>query len=75
MYGLLPVSDAVTPISAGVLLTSLIGFTALLGALAVTNWTLLARQAHRGAHDLALGRPPQPTGDGGEHQPTHVLAG
>lgn len=75
VYGLLPVSDAVTPISAGVLLTSLIGFTALLGALAVTNWTLLARQAHRGAHDLALGRPPQPTGDGGEHQPTHVLAG
>ena len=75
VYGLLKVDDAVTPISSGVLLTSLIGFTVLLGALAVTNWTLLARRAHRGADDLALGRPPQPTDEASEHQPAHVLAG
>ena len=41
-----------------VMLTSLIGFSLLLGALAVTNWVLLARHAARGADDPALGRPP-----------------
>jgi cytochrome bd ubiquinol oxidase subunit I len=75
VYGLLKVQDAVTPVSSGVLLTSLIGFTLLLGALVVTNWTLLARRAHRGADDLALGRPPQLADDAPEHRPTHVLAG
>ncbi|MFK3984549.1 cytochrome ubiquinol oxidase subunit I [Micromonospora sp. NPDC050397] len=53
----------------------LIGFALLLGALAVADWTLLARRAHRGAHDLALGRPPQPSGDDADAEPTHVLAG
>jgi cytochrome d ubiquinol oxidase subunit I len=56
-YGLLRTEDAVTPASGGVMLTSYLGFSLLLGALAVTNWTLLARHAARGAHDLALGRP------------------
>ena len=59
-YGLLPVSDAVSPVGANVLLTSFVGFTLLLGALAVGNWVLLARHAARGAGDLALGRPPEP---------------
>ncbi|MDG4833355.1 cytochrome ubiquinol oxidase subunit I [Solwaraspora sp. WMMD1047] len=65
VYGLLPVSDAVSPIDAEVLLASYLGFTLLLGALAVANWTLLVRHAGRGAADPALGRPPtaQPADD------------
>ena len=43
---------------AGLMLASLIGFSLLLGTLAVTNWVLLARHAARGAADPALGRPP-----------------
>ncbi|WP_446218274.1 cytochrome ubiquinol oxidase subunit I [Micromonospora sp. IBHARD004] len=57
-YGLLPTDQAVSPVGGGVMLTSLIGFSLLLGTLAVTNWVLLARQAARGAADPALGRPP-----------------
>lgn len=60
VYGLLPVDRAVSPVGAPVMLASFIGFTLLLGALAVSNWVLFARHARRGAHDLALGRPPQP---------------
>ncbi|MCW3840136.1 cytochrome ubiquinol oxidase subunit I [Micromonospora yasonensis] len=63
VYGLLPVEKAVSPVGAGLMLTSLIGFTLLLGTLAVTNWVLLARHAARGAHDPALGRPPAPDTD------------
>jgi cytochrome d ubiquinol oxidase subunit I len=66
-YGLLPVADAVTPADPVVMLASFVGFTALLGALAVTNWALLLRHAARGPHDLALGRephdPPRPADD------------
>ncbi|SIR36418.1 cytochrome ubiquinol oxidase subunit I [Micromonospora avicenniae] len=57
-YGLLPVDQAVSPVGAPVMLTSLIGFSLLLGTLAVTNWVLIARHAARGAQDPALGRPP-----------------
>ncbi|WP_422753415.1 cytochrome ubiquinol oxidase subunit I [Micromonospora sp. WMMD708] len=57
-YGLLPTDQAVSRVDPGLMLTSLIGFSLLLGALAVTNWTLLARHAARGAVDPALGRPP-----------------
>ncbi|MEV4198158.1 cytochrome ubiquinol oxidase subunit I [Micromonospora globbae] len=57
-YGLLPVDQAVSPVAAPVMLASLIGFSLLLGTLAVTNWTLIARHAARGADDPALGRPP-----------------
>ncbi|TDC31783.1 cytochrome ubiquinol oxidase subunit I [Micromonospora sp. 15K316] len=57
-YGLLPVDQAVSPVGAPVMLTSLIGFSLLLGTLAVTNWVLMARHAARGALDPALGRPP-----------------
>ncbi|SCG42919.1 cytochrome ubiquinol oxidase subunit I [Micromonospora inositola] len=62
-YGLLPTGQAVSPVGAAAMLTSLIGFSLLLGALAVTNWVLLARQAARGAADPALGRPPAPDPD------------
>jgi cytochrome bd-type quinol oxidase subunit 1 len=57
-YGLLPTQQAVSGVGAPVMLTSLIGFSLLLGTLAVTNWVLLARHAGRGAADPALGRPP-----------------
>ncbi|BCJ66355.1 cytochrome ubiquinol oxidase subunit I [Polymorphospora rubra] len=58
VYGLLSTADAVTPASAGLMLTSLIGFTLLLGTLVVANWIIFVRYAARGAHaDLALGRP------------------
>ncbi|MBE1486956.1 cytochrome ubiquinol oxidase subunit I [Plantactinospora soyae] len=60
VYGLLPVSDAVSPVGSGTLLSSYVGFTLLLGTLAVVNWVLMARHAARGAEDLALGRPPEP---------------
>lgn len=63
VYGLLPVDRAVSPVGTGLMLTSLVGFTLLLGALAVTNWVLLARHAARGAADPALGRPPAPDHD------------
>lgn len=66
-YGLLPTDQAVSPVSGGLMLTSLIGFTLLLGTLAVTNWTLLARHAARGAADPALGRPPAPDPDTRPH--------
>ncbi|KKK05480.1 cytochrome ubiquinol oxidase subunit I [Micromonospora sp. HK10] len=66
-YGLLPTDQAVSPVGSGLMLTSLVGFTLLLGALAVTNWTLLARHAARGAADPALGRPPAPDTDTRPH--------
>ncbi|SBT51768.1 cytochrome ubiquinol oxidase subunit I [Micromonospora auratinigra] len=66
-YGLLPVERAVSPVGPGVMLASLIGFALLLGALAVTNWTLIARHAARGAADPALGRPPAPETDTRPH--------
>jgi cytochrome d ubiquinol oxidase subunit I len=55
-YGLLPIKDAVTPASAGTMLTSYIAFTVLLAGLAVADWVLLSRAATRGP-DVALGRP------------------
>ncbi|MER7888347.1 cytochrome ubiquinol oxidase subunit I [Micromonospora sp. NPDC094482] len=70
-YGLLPVEQAVSPVGAPVMLTSLIGFSLLLGTLAVTNWVLLARHAARGAHDPALGRPP---GEPADLAPSPALA-
>ncbi|HYN97155.1 MAG TPA: cytochrome ubiquinol oxidase subunit I [Pilimelia sp.] len=64
-YGLLTARDAATPMSGGTALASLLGFTALVGGLAVANWTLLARHAARGPRDLALGRQPGDPGDDG----------
>lgn len=71
-YGLLPTEQAVSAVGAPVMLTSLIGFSLLLGTLAVTNWVLLARHAGRGAADPALGRPPAPPTE--PAQPEPVLA-
>ncbi|WP_446212618.1 cytochrome ubiquinol oxidase subunit I [Micromonospora sp. IBSANI012] len=68
-YGLLPTGQAVSGVDVGVMLASLIGFSLLLGALAVTNWTLLARHAARGAADPALGRPPGPADDDARPEP------
>ncbi|MEG3634717.1 cytochrome ubiquinol oxidase subunit I [Micromonospora palythoicola] len=69
-YGLLPVDQAVSPVSPWLMATSLVGFTLLLGTLAVTNWVLLARHAARGAADPALGRPPaQPPADDSRPEP------
>ncbi|MEU4714532.1 cytochrome ubiquinol oxidase subunit I [Micromonospora purpureochromogenes] len=68
-YGLLPTGQAVSGVDAGVMLASLVGFSLLLGALAVTNWTLLARHAARGAADPALGRPPGVRDDDGRPEP------
>ncbi|MFD2766901.1 cytochrome ubiquinol oxidase subunit I [Micromonospora eburnea] len=70
-YGLLPTGQAVSPVNTGLMLTSLVGFSLLLGTLAVSNWVLLARHAARGAHDPALGRPPAPDTD---HRPDPVFA-
>ncbi|WP_341718984.1 cytochrome ubiquinol oxidase subunit I [Micromonospora sp. FIMYZ51] len=72
-YGLLPVDQAVSPISGWLMAASLTGFTLLLGTLAVTNWVLLARHAARGAADPALGRPPaHPATDDAHPEPTFV---
>ncbi|WP_433531432.1 cytochrome ubiquinol oxidase subunit I [Micromonospora sp. CA-263727] len=72
-YGLLPVEQAVSPISPWLMAASLTGFTLLLGALAVTNWVLVARHAARGAADPALGRPPaQPPADDPRTEPAFV---
>ncbi|MFY1619286.1 cytochrome ubiquinol oxidase subunit I [Micromonospora sp. WMMD736] len=71
-YGVLPTEKAVSAVGAPVMLTSLIGFSLLLGTLAVTNWVLLARHAARGAADPALGRPPAPPTE--PAQPEPVLA-
>ncbi|MDG4779145.1 cytochrome ubiquinol oxidase subunit I [Micromonospora sp. WMMD961] len=71
-YGLLPTEQAVSPVGAPVMLTSLIGFSLLLGTLAVTNWVLLARHAARGATDPALGRPPTPPNESTHPEPALV---
>ncbi|MFF3866836.1 cytochrome ubiquinol oxidase subunit I [Micromonospora sp. NPDC001898] len=71
-YGLLPTGQAVSPVGPGVMLASLIGFTLLLGALAVANGMLFARHAARGAADPPLGRPPAPAPE--PTRPVSVLA-
>lgn len=68
-YGLLPTEQAVSGVDAGLMLASLIGFSLLLGTLAVTNWALLARHAARGAADPALGRPPGGRDDDARPEP------
>lgn len=47
-YGLLPISQAVTPASRGEVLASYIAFTVLLLGLAVADWVLIAKAARRG---------------------------
>ncbi|ASO21856.1 cytochrome d ubiquinol oxidase subunit I [Actinoalloteichus hoggarensis] len=55
--GLLRVEDAVSPVSSGAMLASLITFSVLFGVLILVNYWLLARQAARGPDEVALGRP------------------
>ncbi|MDQ7910040.1 cytochrome ubiquinol oxidase subunit I [Phytohabitans sp. ZYX-F-186] len=74
VYGLLPTEDAVTQTSGAVLLTSFVGFTVLLLGLAVADWLLLARVAHRGTADPALGRRPDEPVPQPADRPDPVLA-
>ncbi|MDP9861396.1 MULTISPECIES: cytochrome ubiquinol oxidase subunit I [Streptosporangium] len=57
IYGELLTSQARSSVSAGTMLASLIGFTALLAGLAVTNWILIGRYARRGPRETDLGSP------------------
>jgi cytochrome d ubiquinol oxidase subunit I len=51
VYGVLKTTDAVSDLSPGPMLASLIGFGALLIGLAVLDWWLIARHARRGPGD------------------------
>jgi cytochrome d ubiquinol oxidase subunit I len=52
----LTVADAMSPgLTSGMVTTSLIGFTAVLGLLAVVDYVLIARVIRRGPHALDLG--------------------
>jgi cytochrome bd ubiquinol oxidase subunit I len=57
-YGLLPTADAVSPAGGNTMLASYVAFTAILGLLAIADWVLIAKYAHRGP-DVDLGRPPE----------------
>ncbi|MFC7107782.1 cytochrome ubiquinol oxidase subunit I [Nonomuraea rubra] len=62
----LTVADALSPgLTAGMVTTSLIGFGAVLGLLAIVDYVLIARVIRRGPHALDLGatareEPPTP---------------
>jgi cytochrome bd ubiquinol oxidase subunit I len=73
-YGLLRVDQAVTPVDGPVMLASYVGFTLLLGTLAVANWVLIARHAARGAGDPALGQRPDVGTGRPDPRPEPVLA-
>jgi cytochrome d ubiquinol oxidase subunit I len=74
VYGLLRTEDAVTQTSGAVMLTSFAGFTVLLLALVLADWVLLARVAHRGTADPALGRRPDEPIPAPADRPEPVLA-
>lgn len=65
VYGVLKTSAAASPLSPGAVTASLIGFSALIGALALADWWLIARYARRGPGDEfvadAVPESPQPT--------------
>ncbi|MDP4503512.1 cytochrome ubiquinol oxidase subunit I [Nonomuraea turcica] len=62
VYEILKTEDAISPgLTSGVLLTSLIVFTLVVGALAVTDWRLLAKFARRGPDAAQLGSQGQET--------------
>ncbi len=73
-YGLLPVRDAVSPVDGGVMLASFLGFSLLLGTLAVANWVLFVRHAARGAADPAIGRAPGADVDRSDTRPESLFA-
>ncbi|MEU9607714.1 cytochrome ubiquinol oxidase subunit I [Streptomyces sp. NPDC048057] len=55
VYGELTVEDALSPVGRGSLIVSCAVFVAVFVALAVTNWTLIARFARRGPGATQLG--------------------
>ncbi|WP_017626160.1 cytochrome ubiquinol oxidase subunit I [Nocardiopsis chromatogenes] len=55
VYGELTVTDAASPVPAAAVAASLVLFVGLLGALAVTDWVVIARLAHRGPEGVRLG--------------------
>ncbi|PXX58674.1 cytochrome d ubiquinol oxidase subunit I [Nocardia tenerifensis] len=55
IYGELTVDQAVSHVSAANLWVSCVGFIAVFVALAITNWTLIARFARRGPDAVQLG--------------------
>ncbi|MFI9550660.1 cytochrome ubiquinol oxidase subunit I [Nonomuraea endophytica] len=60
VYGELTTAQALSPgVGYGTMLTSLLSFALVLGALAVTDWTLIIRYARRGPHAAHLGQPAQ----------------
>ncbi|MFC7217311.1 cytochrome ubiquinol oxidase subunit I [Streptomyces polyrhachis] len=54
VYGQLTVTDALSDVSAGSMLFSLLLFAGALGALAVTDWLLIARLVRRGTDRMLL---------------------
>nr|BFE77804.1 hypothetical protein GCM10020093_004050 [Planobispora longispora] len=59
IYGKLTVADAMSPgLTSGMVTTSLIAFTAVLGLLAVTDYILIARTVRRGPAAVSLGAAP-----------------
>lgn len=55
VYGELTIDDAVSHVAAANMWISCIGFIAVFVALAITNWTLIARFARRGPDAVQLG--------------------
>ncbi|MFE4023182.1 cytochrome ubiquinol oxidase subunit I [Streptomyces sp. NPDC059101] len=64
VYGQLKVEDAVSHVSRTALAVSCATFVAVFVALAVTNWTLIARFARRGPDATQLGATEPPADDG-----------
>ncbi|GII00295.1 cytochrome ubiquinol oxidase subunit I [Planobispora takensis] len=63
IYGKLTVADAMSPgLTSGMVTTSLVAFTAVLGLLAVADYLLIARTVRRGPAAVTLGVPPGPGG-------------
>jgi cytochrome d ubiquinol oxidase subunit I len=52
VYGLLKTSDAASPISAGQVLTTLIGFIVLYGLLGIAGFYMIFKNALKGPKDL-----------------------
>ncbi|MFI6291324.1 cytochrome ubiquinol oxidase subunit I [Nonomuraea sp. NPDC050790] len=58
VYGELTTAEALSPgVGYGAMLASLLSFALVLGALAVADWTLIARHARRGPEPAHLGPP------------------
>jgi cytochrome d ubiquinol oxidase subunit I len=55
VYGLLKTADAVSPVSAGQVLTSLIGFIVLYGLLGLAGFYMIFKNAKKGPQDLNQG--------------------